>query len=223
MNKDKSLTASVKTTLYQREKLVDKIQFLLPQKYEDLNINDCIILLKYVDRGNVAHAEKLNIDEELYKEHVRCVLPIDTNLTQFAGDIKIHLSFLNLNLENGIHEEVLHSGESTITISPISDIYQFVADESLEIIDRAMLEIEARLKAHELIADTYNKEKADNIIRSEDGDNITLQLTSNGIPIGNKVSAENLNDNGVPITILSSSTLDDNNTDEKGNTDVVEF
>ena len=39
MNDDKSLTATVVTTLYQREKLADKIQILIPQNYEELDLN----------------------------------------------------------------------------------------------------------------------------------------------------------------------------------------
>ena len=37
MQKDKSLLATVTTTLYQHENLVDKVFFLFPQNYNDFN------------------------------------------------------------------------------------------------------------------------------------------------------------------------------------------
>lgn len=68
MNQDKSLTSSIKTTLYQREKLANKIQFLFPQYYEDLSLDECTATLKYLDTGNEPHSEILVKDDELYKD-----------------------------------------------------------------------------------------------------------------------------------------------------------
>lgn len=158
MNEDKSLSCTVKTTLHQREKLVDKIQFLIPNTYGDINLQDSIILLKYLDQGNVPHAEKLIMDEELYKEDfIRCVMDVDTNLTRFSGDIKIYLSFLMLNGENGLHEEVMHSGEAIINIVPLDDYFTFVSDDSLQVIDKVMIELETKLKATNSILESCEK------------------------------------------------------------------
>lgn len=163
MNEDKSLSCTVKTTLHQREKLVDKIQFLIPSTYGDINLQDSIVLLKYIDQANVPHAEKLIMDEALYKEDfIRCVMDVDTNLTRFAGDIKICLSFLMLNGENGLHEEVMHSGESTISIVPLDDYFAFVSDDSLQVIDKVMVELEAKLKATNSILESCEKLHPDN-------------------------------------------------------------
>ena len=57
MNKNKELVTTVKTTLYQREKLIDKIQFLIPEMYNKLSLSDFTVILKYVDQANVPHAE----------------------------------------------------------------------------------------------------------------------------------------------------------------------
>lgn len=163
MNEDKSLSCTIKTTLHQREKLVDKIQFLIPNIYGDINLQDSIVLLKYIDQGNIPHAEKLVMDKELYKEDfVRCVMDVDTNLTRFAGDIKICLSFLMLNDENGLHEEVMHSGEIIISIVPLDDYFAFVSDDSLQVIDKVMVELEAKLKATNSLLESCEKLHPDN-------------------------------------------------------------
>lgn len=78
MRDDKSLTTTKRATLFQREKLVDKLQFLLPQTYGDLPISECTVVFYYTDPSNTAQMEILTQSEELYKEHIQCLLPVDT-------------------------------------------------------------------------------------------------------------------------------------------------
>lgn len=184
MNDDKSLTATVVTTLYQREKLADKIQILIPPNYGELDLSEFTATLKYVDQANVPHAEILKKDAELYKEHIRYVLPVDTELTQYAGDITIRLTFTKTDMEVK-KVFVVHTGELVIKISPLKDYYSFVPDESLEFVDQIVSDLQNKISALDKIADIYDKTKADNI-QIKNGK--TLQLLSNHIPIGDEVT-----------------------------------
>lgn len=184
MNDDKSLTATVVTTLYQREKLADKIQILIHPNYGELDLNEFTATLKYVDQANVPHAEILKKDAELYKEHIRYVLPVDTELTQYAGDITIRLTFTKTDMEVK-KVFVVHTGELVIKISPLKDYYSFVPDESLEFVDQIVSDLQNKISALYKIADIYDKTKADNI-QIKNGK--TLQLLSNHIPIGDEVT-----------------------------------
>lgn len=190
MNKDKSLSATIKSTLYQREKLVDKIQFLLPQEYGELELAEFTAMLKYIDQGNEAHTEILVKDEELYKNRIRYTLPVDTSLNKFSGNITIRLTLTKTNMETK-SQYVLHTGEITINISPLSDWYKFVSDDALETIDQKILELEAKIEATEKIAEIYDSKKADNITRV---DIDKIQLKSNGTLIGDPVTITNNND-----------------------------
>lgn len=192
MNKNKELVTTVKTTLYQREKLIDKIQFLIPEMYNKLSLSDFTVILKYVDQANVPHAEILRKDEELYKNKLRYTLPVDTNLTKFAGDVSIRLTFSKTDSETKT-QYVMHTGETVISISPLSDYYHFVPDESLEFVDQLVGELNAKLEATDKIAETYDKRKADNLSLD---DNV-LQLVSNGEKIGDAVTiSENYVEDG---------------------------
>lgn len=184
MNDDKSLTATVVTTLYQREKLADKIQILIPPNYGELDLSEFTATLKYVDQANVPHAEILKKDAELYKDHIRYVLPVDTELTQYAGDITIRLTFTKTDMEVK-KVFVVHTGELVIKISTLKDYYSFVPDESLEFVDQIVSDLQNKISALDKIADIYDKTKADNI-QIKNGK--TLQLLSNHIPIGNEVT-----------------------------------
>lgn len=207
MNSDKSLVCTIKTTLYQRDKLVDKLQILIPHTYEDINLSDFTAVLKYVDQGNEVHSEILIQDEELYKgSYLRYTLPVDTNLTRFAGDIKVCLTINKVDMEE-MKEYSLNTGETTITIAPLSDYYKFVSDKSLSVIDQKVNELNVKLEAIDKMAATYDETKADNIKLDEETSEI--YLTAHDKQIGNKITindlgnviAEETKDGLIPIIL----------------------
>ena len=165
LNKDKSLLATERIKIYQREKLVDKVQFILPQSYEEIDLTNknVSIILKYVDQEGNAQSEFLVKDDELYKDnYVRCELPIDTNITKFAGNITLHLTIIYLDVENQINQ-VMHSSETILTISPLKDMYVNINDKSLEILDQKIIELQASIEAANILNESIDKNKADNI------------------------------------------------------------
>jgi len=207
MNSDKSLVCTTRTTLYQRDKLVDKLQILIPQTYEDVDLSDFTTVLKYVDQGNEVHSEILVKDEELYKEnYLKYTLPIDTSLTRFAGDIKICLTLNKVDMEE-MKEYSLNTGETTITITPLSDYYKFVSDKSLSVIDQKVNELNVKLEAIDKMATTYDGTKADNI--KLDKDTSEIYLTAHDKQIGDKITindlgnviAEETKDGLIPIIL----------------------
>lgn len=183
MNKYKDLVTTVRTILYQRENLTEKIQFLIPEYYNEIDLKEYTAVLKYIDTSNISHAEILEKDEELYKGKIRFVLPINTELSKISGDISIRITFTKIDMDTQT-QYVLHTGENCITISPLKDYYTFIPDESLEFIDQLVGNLEAKIEATERIAETYDKEKADDITY----DNNNIQLTSNGKKIGNPIT-----------------------------------
>lgn len=183
MNKNKQLIATVKTYIYQHEKLVDKIQFLFPQKYEDFDLTEFSAVLKYVDQSNVPHAEILQRDSELYKNHIRFYLPIDSDLTRFSGDITIRITLTKVEMSTKT-QYVLNTGEYVLSIAPLKDYYAFVPDESLEFVDQLVGNLEAKIEATENIANIYDQQKADNISYEDS----KLQLLSNGKKIGDSIT-----------------------------------
>lgn len=203
MNTDKSLNVSVKTTIYQREKLVDKFRFLIPPTYDSVDLSDFTVILKYLDQGNEAHSEVLVKEDELYKEHLSYILPVDTNLTRFAGDITLHLTISKVDMEEK-KQYSLETGEVTITISPLSDYYHFVSDSFLDAVSQKISELDVRLEAMDKIAETYDQSKADDLSY----ENNTLQLLANGKKIG---SPQKLDDEIPAVDIDESS--DSNNGD----------
>lgn len=221
MNDDKSLSQSIVTTIYQREKLVDKMRFLFPLKYGDIDLSKCIAVLKYTDQGNVAHSEILTLADELF-ENRRLIyyFPIDTDITRFAGDVTLRVTFLEVDMENGKRTEVLHTGQTTITVHPLEDYYRYVTDESLEIIDQVLTKFDARAQAYEKAAEAYAMEKADDFLY----ENNELQLLAQGKPIGRKATivSDDALENGMPVVEFGATEEKPSDTPD-GNYEVIEF
>lgn len=130
MNSDKTLTASVETNIFQKENLVDKIHFLFPQEYNCESLSDYVATLKWIDPANEAHAEILTLDENLYKEKLRYILPINSEFTKFAGTIKLRITFSKTDNETN-ETYVLHTGDIEVKILP-RDEYIFVNNNNDE-------------------------------------------------------------------------------------------
>ena len=127
---------------------------------------------------------------ELYKDnYVRCELPIDTNITKFAGNITLHLTIIYLDVENQINQ-VMHSSETILTISPLKDMYVNINDKSLEILDQKIIELQASIEAANILNESIDKNKADDLSYDDNA----LQLMSNGKKIGTPQTLDQLNE-----------------------------
>lgn len=180
LRQDKQLVATEREIIYQREKLVDKLRFLVPQDYKGLNLSEYRTILKYVDQGNVSHAEILTPSDEVYEGYIQYFLPVDTKLTAFAGNIEIRLSFVKTDTIER-KQYVTHTREITITINPINESFN---DTALEFVDQIVSELDMKIDEVKKAAELYDKTKADNLSY----ENSKLQLTSNGNKIGNVIT-----------------------------------
>lgn len=194
MDENKDLFTTVSCNLFQHESLVDKIQFLLPQTYQEFDLTDATVVLKYATVDNVAHSEILTKDEELYKEKLRFLLPVDSELSRMAGTIKLRLTITKIDVAEN-KQYVLHSSEISLEIKPLKDYYAFKPDESLEFVDQMVGKLTAQLEAAAKLAEAYDTTKADNLVYKDD----SLQLTANGKKIGNAVNIKSCDEDGVPV------------------------
>ena len=141
MDKYKNLNTTVRTTLFQRESLVDKIQFLIPPQYEGNDMGQYTALLKYIDPNGNFHTEKLTADEDMYKNYLRYTLPVDTKLTQVAGNITVRLTFVDVKGDES--EEIcrLETNSTTIGIRKPDGFNDFVTFEDIEASEIKFIEL----------------------------------------------------------------------------------
>lgn len=133
MDNQKNLITTVRNTIHYKENGVDKIHFLLPPKYEEMDISECIVTLKYVDPYGNFHAEILTPDEELYKNYIRYTLPVTTNFTQVVGNICLRLTIDKfIPGEESTVINVLETNSTVVVISKPDGFNDFVSFEDIE-------------------------------------------------------------------------------------------
>lgn len=164
MNSDKSLSCTSKATLYQGEKLVDKLKFLLPQTYEEHTLSEFTVVITFLNVGNVMSSETLVLSDPNYKGSMLCYyVSVDSELTRFAGDIKLHLTFFKGD------QQILHSGDTIINIVPTEPCFQTPSGGSGEAITSdKMLDIMTEAGLTTPIAN------ADNSVLMTDDDKILI-------------------------------------------------
>lgn len=110
MHPDKHLTKTAVSVIYQKENLVDKLKFIVPRIYGGLNMCDFKTTLMYTTPSGEDCAEVIQISDVAYKEGWMCgYVPVDSRLTELAGDVTLRLVFTN-------SDQILQSGSTTITV-----------------------------------------------------------------------------------------------------------
>lgn len=223
---DNSLYGSQKRRIMQKEKLFNTVWFLVPPCYNGYDMSGCTVTMRYMlPISKEFVTETLILSDDRYKECLKYVLPIDTNLSKEHGDIELNLTFTMLDVDDdgNVVQRVRKTDNHILHITPIPDWDSIVPDGALAAIDQRIIAQSAQIKALEELANTIESTKADNIKYNE-GTN-ELQLLSGEKEIGNKVvlntGEADLKD-GIPVVDFSNAS-GDNNDEEDNEDNVVEF
>lgn len=230
---DFSLYGSHKEKIIQREKLFNKLWFLIPPYLNGHDMSKCTVTMRYLlPISKEFKTETLVLSEDRYEEYLKYVLPIDTKFSKEHGDVELNLTFIMLDIDsNGnIVQRVKKTTNHILHIIPTPNWDSVIPDSALEVIDQRIIAQSAQIKALEQLANTLDNTKVDDLMYNEKSD--TLQLTSKGSAIGKGVSVKDMLEDGVPIVDLNGNNSDnesDSNTDHNDGCDcgcednVVEF
>lgn len=190
VNDSNELVASVRERIICRNKLVDKLHFLVSPTYKDMNMSDFTVTMEYVlPVSKEYHTEILKLQPDkftyLVGEFLEYRVPFDTSLTKEPGNVSVQLIFTKTAMdEDGkITQYVRHTTSTSIAITPLTAWSDMVPDAALTALDQRLLKTDAMINELTDIATVLDDTKADNLILN----NSTLQLTSNSNPIGNAV------------------------------------
>lgn len=224
---DHSLTVSKRERIMQRSKLVDNLEFLVPQIRKGVDMSTCTVQLEYVLPCSKRYcAEILQLSNEMYKDYLKYTLPFDTNLTSEAGQIQLHLTFAKTELDaSGKGSQYLRkTSDATIEIIPISAWADIIPDSALTAIDQRLIKLDAQIRAVDEMNQVIINEQVDNIKYNETTNELQLMAGEN--EIGDKVilkgGQEDLKD-GIPVVDFSSTSGGDTPSDEDDEDNVVEF
>lgn len=168
----------------QSDNLADVLRIIAPKAYKNVDLSTFVAVAKYVNPGNVAKLEYLEVNNPEYKtDYIEYRIPITSEMTQFAGDVEMHLTFTK-NDEDANKQYVAQSGTIVLPIEPVDEY--FTDEASLSAIDE-------KIAALQDVAKTYDETKADNIAK----EGTDVYLTANGEKIGDTVSVD-----GGGVTVI---------------------
>ena len=191
LNETNELTTSIREKIMQRSKLVDALHFLVDPIYKGIDMSDFTVIMEYLLPVSREYKTEILVKSDaLYKDKLEYKLPIDTNLTREAGKVEVQLTFIKVELDadgNSL-QRVRKTRATTITILPITAWSDVIADSALTALDQRLIQVNAAIEAANELNDYLSATKADNIVVNEETN--TIQLTSNGIPIGNAIERD---------------------------------
>lgn len=202
---DNSLMTTKRERIMQRSKLVDNLQFLVPQYYNELDMSDYTVQLEYImPCSKIYRTEILQLSDEMYEDHLKYLLPFDTKLTAESGEIQIQLTFAKADLDTsgkGI-QRVRKTSTTTINIVPISAWSDIIPDAALSAIDERLIKLDAQMRGLNDYMNVLDNNQVDNLVYNSTEE--TLQLSAKGVAVGNKVSVREMLDDGIPVIELGS-------------------
>lgn len=184
VGEDNTLVTTQKETVMQRSKLVDNLWFLVPPEYKGYNMADFSVLLEYVLPVSRRYkSELLVLSDEGYEDHLKYVLPFDTELTSEAGSIELQLTFalVELDPDGNAIQRIRKTAATKINIVAISAWSDIIPDEALSAIDQRLIMANAQIKALDDLAGSLSLNKADNISYNEVGGELSLMSGKNAI------------------------------------------
>lgn len=226
VNNDDTLTATKKERIMQRSKLFNNLWFLAEKEYNGYDMSKCTVMLEYVlPVSKKYRSEILTMDEEGYEDHLKYVLPLDTQITNEAGKIELQLTFVytDLDVYGEPVQRVRKTSTTTINIIPISAWSDIIPDDALTSIDQRLIKLDAQIKHLGEVGDVLSETKADNI-KYDEGNN-SLRLTANGNDIGDEVKLKDcpVTEEGIPVIDLGSGQGGGDEKPDTGDSDVIEF
>lgn len=232
VNPDDTLYGSHKERIVQRQKLVNNLIFIVDPIYKGIDMTDATVMLEYILPVSREYKTVfLTLSDEKYNDcFLQYRLPFDTDLTSQAGSLELQLTFAYVEMnEKGVGiQRVRKTSATTIEIVPITAWSDIIPDSALGSLDQRLIKLDASMRAMNDYLNVIDSGKVDNLVYDEKEE--TLQLSSKGVGIGDKVSVRDMLDDGIPVIDLNSDSSD-NNTDTNYDNDcncgcednVVEF
>ena len=217
VNEDNSLYGSHKERIMQRSKLVDVLTFIVDPIYKGIDMTKASVILEYVlPVSREYKTVNLVLDDERYNDcFLQYKLPFDTDLTSQAGSLELQLTFIYVEMNKrgvGI-QRVRKTSPTIIEIIPITAWSDIIPDSALSALDQRIIMLDAQMRGLNEYMNVLDNNTVDNLVYNSADE--TLQLSSKGVGVGNKVSVKDMLDSGVPVI-----DLDSNNTNgESGKED----
>jgi hypothetical protein len=224
INKDDTITASVRENIMHRTSMVNKLHILTDPIYQEngmnLDMRNFTCVIEYVLPVTRKYiVEVLTPSEELYKDKLEYFLPIDTRITSEPGDVAYKFQFTKLEMapDGSFIERSRLTSSSVLQIIPVERWDDYIASDDLSSIAQMIMANQSLIEQQKLYAEMIYATKADSI--EYDKETNKLSLIGNGNELDSVTLEECDMEDGIPVVDFS--VVEPEQDDEVNN--VVEF
>lgn len=180
---DMELTITVNQPIYRGDNLNQNIRYLVPLMVGNVDMLTATVYLNYIRSDGTPDVVMLERQEEKYNEsYFQYILPVSSKVSRYAGEVCTWMQICSGPISNPV---IAKSGECILRILESKDMDEYLGDRHVTALYQMQKKIDDGFSSVNGAIDALIAEKADNIIfNSEDS---TIQLTANGVPIGDKV------------------------------------
>lgn len=172
LDSDMNLSVTVNEPIYRGDNLNRKIIYLIPTAIGEINTESAFVYLSYIRADGTADVVILERMGNKYNEdYYQYTFPITCKLTRYPGEV---CSWIQIYAGTPSNPQISKSSECMLYVLESKNMDAYICDES----------ITAVYQMHKELEET-KAQKADNIVFNAD-DN-TIQLSSAGVPIGDKI------------------------------------
>lgn len=183
LDENMDLVITKKQPIYRGDNLNQKIIYLIPTTVEEIDMATATVYLLYIRADGVADVVALEQMEELYNEtYFQYTFPVNCKLTKFPGEVCTWIQIFTGTPSAPITAK---SGECMLQIQDSKNMDDYLCDHQMTALYQLSKTTNTALDEMQTKIDTAIEAKADNIMFNAD-DN-TIQLSSAGVPIGDKI------------------------------------
>ena len=183
LDADMNLIITVNEPIYRGDNLNQKIVYLIPLTVGEIDILTASVYLSYIRADGVADIVILERLEEKYRDaYYQYILPVTCKLTKYPGEVCTWLQFYSGTPSN---PTIAKSGECLLFVQESKSMDQYLEDCHTTALYQLEKRMDDGFESVDSAIDTIAAEKADNLVFNPEDH--TIQLLSNGVPIGDRI------------------------------------
>lgn len=208
------LEMTARESIRRGDNLSKKIIFVVPKQIDEIDLAASTVYLCYIRADGVPDIVTLKRQSESYNEsYFQYVLPVSCRLSRFPGEVCSWLQIFSGTLSNPMTAK---SSECLLHIEDAKNMDDYLCDHQISAIYEMQERADTAESAMESIK-TELEQKGDSL--AYDASKKTLQLTSNGEPVGAAVDMGQVGSDDEVIRFESAVVEDPAN----GADDVIHF
>lgn len=183
LDDDMDLTITVNEPIYRGDNLNQKITYLVPKVVNEIDMLIATAYLCYIRADGTPDIIVLERSDEPYNEaYYQYTIPVTCKMTKFPGEV---CTWMQIYAGTPSNPTTAKSGECTLQIQDSKNMDDYMCDYQMTALYQLTHTMNTAIEEMNETIETAIEAKADNIVFNDE-DN-TIQLTSNGVPVGDKI------------------------------------